>query len=191
MAKDPGTLTPVDETIDKTIGINIENGIHHQSPSQGAISKSPEPSLPMNDTETLTAEILKLDCSPNCCVACSLKLDTLLRLVNTLIMNQEHVTIHPSEPSRSSGSTHQNLLPTFPLTKLSELEKLNTTLKDNNTARTQYNCCKIENDCSRIKTITQNNHASSHGMIESTIKSWLQQSDDRIDYRSGNKTKDK
>ncbi|XP_044591397.1 uncharacterized protein LOC123269628 [Cotesia glomerata] len=67
MAKDPGTLTPVDETIDKTIEINIENGIHHQSPSQGAISKSPEPSLPMNDTETLTAEILKLDCSPNCC----------------------------------------------------------------------------------------------------------------------------
>lgn len=61
-AKDPGTLTPVDGTIDKTIGTNIENGIHHQNLSQDSISKSPEPSLPMNDIE-----ILKLDCSPNCC----------------------------------------------------------------------------------------------------------------------------
>lgn len=69
IAKDPGTLTLVNGTIDKTIGINTENGIHHQSPSRGAFSKFPEPSLPINDTETLIvdAEIFKLDCSPNCC----------------------------------------------------------------------------------------------------------------------------
>lgn len=70
--------------------------------------------------------------------ACSLKLDTLLRLVNTLIINQEHFTTQPSEPSRCSRPLHQNLLPVFPLINLLQLEQFNQLLKDNNAARAQY-----------------------------------------------------